>query len=110
MERSELIKQRDFIISEFNYHEVMDYCSCLFNAFRHLKIIEYESIAAIREEMTGYLDQYIDQCLKSQDPVSLVIGFNNKWRIYHSIDGDHKTPCLKVEFSFCISECDSGGM
>ena len=101
--RDQLEKQKGIIVSEFNYHLVRDFCDALLqaDAFRHYKILEYNSIAAIRGEHTAYLNKFIDGYLSER---TYLTTYNSKWRIGVEVEVGSDVPYLSSEFAYSVTE------
>ena len=107
--KSELEKQRDYILGEFNFHEVFDICGDLYESDNRKQIINYLTVASLRAELTSVLDSYIASYL--EDPsFGYRIYHNLKWDIGFSWDYDGKTPYLSASFRYEIASMDAGGM
>lgn len=103
--KEELDKQKDYVISEFNFHEVMDFCETL-NQEEPLRILQYNSIAEIREELRSVLDGFIRDCLEDEIHSTY---YNNKWFVCFSRNHDGTTPYLEVSFQWLVSGTDAAG-
>ena len=103
--RAELEEQRNYILSEFNFHEVMNFCEIL-NQDTQKPFINYNSIAAIRTELLEVLDRFIHNYLERG---TISIYHNNKWEISFSYDYDGETPYLSAAFKYMVFDICAGG-
>lgn len=85
--KEELIKQRDHIISEFDYRRVFSVYEAICDA-EERSDTQYKNIQQIRDELTDCLDRFIKQYLE-KDLRSIYI--NDKWFVYFSFDYDGET-------------------
>lgn len=105
--RKQLEEQRDEILSEFNFHTVLDFCTNLVENDPKLKFIDYKSIAQIREEAKKVLNNFIDYYLERNDG-SYHLYSNGKWDVCMSLFYDAETPLMTLAFRFQVgSEIDA---
>jgi len=94
--KEQLEEQKEEILSEFNFHEVADFC----DNQETKPYIKYDSIAKIRQEAREILDDFIDQYLEGG---FVEIYTNGKWNVVMSISWDGETPLMELSFRYQVS-------
>jgi hypothetical protein len=104
-DKTELEKQRDHILSEFNYHRVLDF-SHYMNDKEKLPFISYRNVAHLRIELKETLDDFIHRYC-SEGIISIV--YNRKWYVGFTYEHNGETPYLHVAFRFEVDDLEASG-
>jgi len=102
--KEELEEQKEEVLSEFNFHKVLDFCDILFESDNFKKYIKYESVAELRQEAKEIIDSFIKSYLESDICSSY---YNDKWEVCMSGAYDGETPLLSLAFKYQVEETDA---
>jgi len=102
--KEELEIQRDEILSEFNYHKVLEFGERMQEG-QSLPFIDYASIASIRKELKEAIDSFI--VAYGSEDVDGVFS-DGKWKVSLTWDYDGP-PVITAAFEFQVMEQDAIG-